>query len=246
MFSLHFDHSSYQPQAGKPLDTSKCSAYEWEILTFCQQYLDGKSEFDFSTSGSTGAPKTMVATRERLAISARATLGHLGIKQGGNALLCINAQFTGGRMMLVRAMEGQLQLWVQTPTNTPDLTADRNYDLVAMVPLQVRNILGFEDGKVLLSKCTNLLIGGAPVDDSLASQLGTFSNPIYHTFGMTETLSHFALKRLSGPQPSEYYQLLPDYQIRTDEDDCLVVSGPVTSGNEVFTQDVIQLICFKL
>jgi len=239
---IHFEASTYVLRAGHSIDLNSCSKFEEDILVFCQQYLDGQSEFVFSTSGSTGAPKTIRVSREHLAISAQNTLNYLNIQSESAALLCINPQFTGGRMMLVRAIERKMDIWVQNPSGLPDLKGDQEYDLVAMVPPQVKNLINQEGGAEQLTKCKHLLIGGAPMDGALEAKLRTIPTAIYHTFGMTETLSHFALKPLSGANASTSYQLLPGYSITQNEHQCLVVSGPVTDGKVITTHDVVEIL----
>jgi O-succinylbenzoic acid--CoA ligase len=86
-----------------------------------------------------------------------------------------------------------------------------------------------------------ILIGGAPVDDGLLRRIATLEAPVYHTYGMTETVSHIALRRLNGPQASDWFQPLDSVEISLGPQDCLVVKSVLTAGRPLLTNDRIEL-----
>ena len=71
-----------------------------------------------------------------------------------------------------------------------------------MVPLQVWNSLQVPEERERLMQIRHLLIGGGAVDDELVKELKSFPNAVWSTYGMTETLSHIALRRLNGEEAS--------------------------------------------
>jgi O-succinylbenzoic acid--CoA ligase len=65
---------------------------------------------------------------------------------------------------------------------------------------------------------------------------------MYLTFGMTETVSHFAIRKLNGIDRSEYYKALKGIVISTDDRGCLTVAGSITNNKTIFTNDLVEII----
>ena len=222
--------------------TAAPSEQEKVVLDFVKQWLNGQEDFVVHTSGSTGVPKPIVISRERMKASAQLTLQALGIEAGAPALLCIHANYIGGKMMLVRAMEGSLPLRVVEPVANPLLNLSSfQPHFAALVPLQVQAILADQESVAILNRMKAVIIGGAPVLPSLEEQLQEITAPLYSTYGMTETVSHIALRRLNGPARQDYFQVLPQIKIETDTRGCLVISGPVVE-EPVVTNDVVEMV----
>ena len=164
------------------------------------------------TSGSTGKPKPMHVEKRRMEASARTTCEFLGLHEGDTALLCMSLDYIAGKMMVVRALTCGLRLIVQEPSGKPELPSfgeGLGIDLCAMVPLQVWNLLHDAEGRERLKQIRHLIIGGGAIDEALERELQDFPNAVWSTYGMTETLSHIALRRLNGPSRSNYYTPLP-------------------------------------
>ncbi|MBQ9357810.1 MAG: AMP-binding protein [Prevotella sp.] len=191
------------------------------------------------TSGSTGEPKPMLVEKSRMEASARITCRFLGLKPGSTALLCLPLDYIAGKMMVVRALTFGLKLQAIEPKGMP--VWQGRVDLAAMVPLQVYNLLKDEDGRRRLMQTDHLLIGGGPVDDALAHELAAFPNHVWSTYGMTETLSHIALRRLNGPEATEWYTPLEGVSVSLNSDDCLVVNAPAVCPVPLVTNDIAQL-----
>lgn len=218
--------------------------YELNTLRFCQQWLAGQAEFCLRTSGSTGAPKAIVLTRAQMVASARLTGKALDLRQGDRALVCLSTEYIAGIMMLVRGFELELSLTVITPARNPlaMLPAEAVFEFIAFTPLQLREALASTpDPLSLLNKMRAILIGGAPVDQSLLDAIKKLNAPVYHTYGMTETVSHIALKRLNGPQASEYFIPLEGVQLGLSPQGCLTVSSILTEGRTLVTNDLVEL-----
>lgn len=207
------------------------------------------------TSGSTGKPKPLWVEKERMLASARITCDFLGLQPGDTALLCMSLDYIAGKMMVVRAIERQLRLVAVEPSGHPLATllgrqegtekTDVNLmgapTFAAMVPMQVYNSLQVAEERELLRQIRHLIIGGGAIDDDMARELHDFPNAVWSTYGMTETLSHIALRRLNGPEASEWYTTLPGVGICTDEEGCLVVDAPKVCPTRLRTNDIAEI-----
>jgi O-succinylbenzoic acid--CoA ligase len=225
-------------------DAAGFSPYERHTLQFCRQWLAGQESFVVPTSGSTGKPKAVTLKREQMCASARLTGRALGLRTGDTALACLSTEHVAGLMMLVRGFELGLALTVVTPSRNPLVAyaEETRFDFAAFVPLQVQEILTATPAKqAILNRMRAILIGGAPVDDSLLQQIATLAAPVYHTYGMTETVSHIALRRLNGPQASDGFQPLDGVEISLGPQDCLVVTSVLTGDRPLLTNDRIEL-----
>jgi O-succinylbenzoic acid--CoA ligase len=160
------------------------------------------------------------------------------LKPGQNALLCLPTHHIAGQMMVVRAFELGLNL-ITTAPNALSLTelANQTIDFAAMLPLQVHHLVFSAPSQ--LERISALLIGGAPVSPTLLNALQHIKTAVYQSYGMTETASHIALRRLNSPQPEAYYTVLEEISIDQDERDCLIVHAPSLGIDSLVTQDVV-------
>jgi O-succinylbenzoic acid--CoA ligase len=191
------------------------------------------------TSGSTGEPKAMLVEKRRMLASARITCDFLGLQPGNTALLCMSLDFIAGKMMVVRSLERHLQLVAVPPIGKPEWNA--SIDFAAMVPLQVWNLLHDPEGRQRLMGIRHLIIGGGAIDADLAAVLVGFPNHIWSTYGMTETLSHIALRRLNGPEASDWYTPFPSVTLSINEDQSLVIDAPEVCAERLVTNDIAEL-----
>ena len=218
------------------------------IEEFLSEWRNDSPYVQVKTSGSTGEPKHMLVEKKRMLNSARITCDFLGLKAGDTALLCMSLDYIAGKMMVVRAIERGMKLTVQEPTGHPLRIRNeefeiRNYDFSfsAMVPLQVYNSLQVAEERERLMQIKHLIIGGGAIDDSLAAELKGLPNAVWSTYGMTETLSHIALRRLSGPDASEWYTPFSSVEVSLSEDDCLVIDAPEVCPERLVTNDIAVL-----
>ena len=184
------------------------SPYEQTVVDFCRLWLSSRETFVLHTSGSTGTPKPIHLTRRQMAASAHLTGQTLGLQPGDSALCCLNVAYVAGVMMLVRALELRLTLTVVEPVGNPLLAVGEPLDFAAFVPLQLQQILETPATLLGLDQMKAILVGGAAVSPALEMQLQRIDAPVFGTYGMTETVSHVALRRLNGPTRSEWYHLL--------------------------------------
>ena len=195
------------------------------------------------TSGSTGAPKPLWVDKRRMEASARITCDFLGLKEGDTALLCMPLDYIAGKMMVVRSLVRKLKLIVVEPTGHP-LTPHqlpRGLTFAAMVPIQVYNSLQVPEERERLRQIRHLIIGGGAIDDALARELKDFPNYVWSTYGMTETLSHIALRRLNGAEASEWYTPFDNVRISQSEDGCLVIDAPEVCAERLVTNDIVEI-----
>jgi O-succinylbenzoic acid--CoA ligase len=218
--------------------------YQANILGFCAEWLDGTEEFTFQTSGSTGIPKPIQLSRKQLELSAWMTLESLNLITGNTALVCINTGFIGGKMMIVRGLIGDLDLYICEPNSLPLQHIPKNVqiDFFSFVPFQLANILEKTPESIpLLNKAKAIILGGAPISPKLEQALQIITAPVYHTFGMTETVSHIALKRLNGSEKRDYFECLEGNTVSMDSRECLVIHSPLLDSKLV-TNDQVELI----
>ncbi|PWJ59039.1 O-succinylbenzoic acid--CoA ligase [Dyadobacter jejuensis] len=214
-----------------------------EAYVFLKNWLNGQQEFYLKTSGSTGIPKQIVLTRNQLTASALATGEALQLGAGSRVLVCLNTGYIAGMMMLVRAMVLDWELTIVPPAANPFITLPESevFDFTAMVPLQLEAILTDPRTPQALDRVALLLLGGGPVSPSLQQKISRTPIRVYQSYGMTETVSHIALKRLN-PALDPYYTILPGISIGTDSRGCIHITGEVTAGQLVQCNDLVRII----
>ncbi|NOQ92332.1 MAG: AMP-binding protein, partial [Flavobacteriaceae bacterium] len=193
-----------------------------------------------NTSGSTGKPKLIQLKKEFMINSAKATGKFFELNYGTTALLCLPTDFIAGKMMLVRAMVLGWSLDIVEPNSNPLSTIKKEYDFSAMVPLQVFNSIDN------IFKIKTLIVGGGVVSNELQLKIVDLPTKIYATYGMTETITHIAIKPIniaSGySSKNDVYRTLPNINISKDNRDCLVIDAPKISNKILRTNDIIDLI----
>ena len=207
---------------------------------FLLEWRSDSPYVEVKTSGSTGEPKRMMVEKRRMMNSARITCDFLGLKPGDTALLCMSLDYIAGKMMVVRSIERNLKLITVEPSGHP-LAEDSKYDLVAMVPMQVYNSLQVPEEKERLMQIKHLIIGGGAIDETMEEELRDFPNAIWSTYGMTETLSHIALRRLNGKEASEWYEPFPSVKVRLNDEGSLVIDAPEVCEETLVTNDIAEI-----
>ncbi|MDH5602762.1 MAG: AMP-binding protein [Cyclobacteriaceae bacterium] len=212
------------------------------VVSFCYEWLSGKEYFIFKTSGSTGTPSEITVSRAAMKASADKTIAFFGLQPEDRALLCMSAVFTGGKMMLVRAMEGELHLYSVPPSSNPLENTLPPLDFAAFVPLQFHNLLNTTRFDSSLNHMKGIIIGGSGIGEELWEKCQRLTCPVYSTYGMTETVSHVALMKINGDEQDSYYTVLPHIKIKYSEDNCLMITGDVTDFQPVKTNDLVNII----
>ena len=195
------------------------------------------------TSGSTGKPKPMMVEKKRMLNSARITCDFLGLNPGDSALLCMSLDYIAGKMVVVRSIERHLHLISVPPSGHPLKDVDEEITFAAMVPMQVYNTLQVPEERERLTHIRHLIIGGGAIDASLEQELQSLPGDIaiWSTYGMTETMSHIALRRINGDESSEWYQPFDSVHVSQTEEGCLVIDAPQVCAETLVTNDVVEI-----
>ena len=220
---------------------------------FLSEWNNGSDRVLVHTSGSTGKPKPMMVEKKRMLNSARITCDFLGLKPGDSALLCMSLDYIAGKMVVVRSIERRLHLISVSPSGHPlkniDLKDVNGKDVngeitfAAMVPMQVYNTLQVPEERERLTHIRHLIIGGGAIDASLEKELRSLPGniAIWSTYGMTETLSHIALRRINGAEASEWYQPFDSVKISQTDEGCLVIDAPLVCAETLVTNDIVEI-----
>lgn len=217
------------------------------VINFIKNWQSDIPYITQKTSGSTGAPKIINITKSQINASALATLETLAIKAGDHAFLCINADFIGGKMMIARTLIGGLNLSIAPAIGNPlkDFIAHEPVDFFSFVPYQIERILDESPDKIrLLNNSKAIILGGAPVSEILEGKIKSklLKTKVYSTYGMTETVSHVALKLINSDK-KEAFKALKNIEFSVDQRNCLVIHAPEISGHDkIVTNDVVKLI----
>lgn len=207
-------------------------AFERPVGMFILDWFDQNDYIEMTTSGTTGAPKKIKIEKQAMVNSALSTGNFFGLEPGNRVLHCLPAQYVAGKMMLVRGFILGLDIDFVEPTSTPLERNDQTYDFGAMVPLQVQHSLD------KLPKIKKLIIGGAKVSSSLAQELIEIPTEIYETYGMTETITHIAAKKVG----EEAFKTLPNVTVSEDDRHCLVITAPNILQEPITTNDAVNVL----
>jgi O-succinylbenzoic acid--CoA ligase len=215
--------------------------FELVIGDFLMDWLNDSNTITVKTSGTTGTPKMQTFTRHQLIASAKLTGDYFELSPGQSVLMCLPANFIAGKMMLIRAMVLGLDLHFVEPISTP-IPYEREFDFAAMVPMQLQASLK------QLHQIDQLIVGGAPVSQDLILEISDVPTNIYETYGMTETLTHVAVKKLNHTLSGfaeETFKALPGIEFETDARSCLVVTASHLDLHKWVTNDVVELLSNK-
>lgn len=230
-FKLNGKSYSYLELLSEALYLSKNGQlFEKAIAKFLLEWLNNESFVFVQTSGSTGKPKKIVLEKSAMIASAKATGLFFNLQPKNTALLCLSADYIAGKMMLVRAMTLGLHLDTIEPNNNP--LQSKKYDFVAMVPIQVANSLE------QLHLVETLLIGGTKVSYQLAEQILKTDCKAFESYGMTETISHIAIKQIGAKE----FTVLPNVNIYLDDRNCLVIEALEISPDKIITNDIVEIL----
>ncbi|VAW17763.1 O-succinylbenzoic acid--CoA ligase [hydrothermal vent metagenome] len=212
---------------------------EWKrgVYQFILDFLDGSDFIIQETSGTTGKKKSVRIPKKAMVGSAKLTIKVLKLKPYDTALLCLPIEYIAGKMVVVRSLCAGLNLLLTEPSGTPGTGSIEPVDFCALVPLQVYNLLNTN----LLSRIRTLIIGGAEIGGALEREIQKFPNRVFETYGMAETCSHVALRRVNGKNRESNFKALPGVRLSLDTRGCLVIQAPFLEG-KVITNDLVELV----
>lgn len=226
----------------KPLTNHETPSNEFEtkVLDFIKEWFSDSKTVKIQSSGSTGIPKIFEVEKSKMLNSAEMTCDFLDLKEGNVALICLPIEYISGKMMVVRSILRKLKLKIAEPSTNPLQNLNQEIDFCAMTPLQVENSLD----KLHLIK--NLIIGGASVSETLKNKisqnlkLSNSQTRIFETYGMSETLSHIALRQIF-PSQEDWFTVFEGVEISLDERDCLKIFAPKLNSEVLQTNDLVEI-----
>ncbi len=222
------------------IENNKVPDWCKNVYRFILQFVNDEQFILQRTSGSTGEPKDIELLKAAMVASAQLTAKTLRLSKNETALLCLPVDYIAGKMMVVRAIVTGLNLILTEPSSTPETEKYPSVDFCAMVPLQVHHLIRNET----LKRIKTLIIGGAAIGPELKQILSGFPNTIFETYGMTETCSHIALKKISGNNTDSHFRALEGIIFEKQDNGCLTIRAPFLA-EPMYTTDLVELIDLK-
>jgi O-succinylbenzoic acid--CoA ligase len=215
------------------------SPHQQKLGNFLLDWLDDKDYITVRTSGSTGKPKNIKIKKQAMVNSAIATGDFFNLKPGDKVLHCLPSNFIAGKMMMVRAIVLGLELDMVEPSALPLIDYEKDYEFCAFTPMQLKNFAKY------LKRIRTVIVGGGRVSKTIIESIKDKKPRIYETYGMTETVSHIAVKKLNHYNPDEEtpcFNTLPGIKVSKDERGCLVIDAPHLSDEKLVTNDLVDVI----
>lgn len=217
------------------------SGQNLQLFDFLKFWFKEKYKFKISTSGSTGLPKNIKLSKFALLESAKQTIDFLNLEKE-NIYCCISIEKIGGLMMIVRALTGNYDITITNPVADPmeELDINHKFTFVSLVPYQLNSIINNSESFAKLNRFRTILVGGAEINKDILEKVERLKPNIYHTFGMTETCSNFALKKLNNGKWN-YFKPFPDVLLKLDKNGVLSVKGKQTENKWIKTNDIVKI-----
>jgi o-succinylbenzoate---CoA ligase len=216
---------------------STAAAWQKDIYTFVEQWLNEEDDIIVYTSGSTGEPKAIKLKKQWMKHSAMQTCGYFGLTEKSTGLLCMPAAYIAGKMMIVRALVSGMDLFCMEPSGNPFKELKEKIDFTAITPFQLYQSLN-DLRKPLVQ---TIIVGGGEISDALEKEIQLLPVNIYATYGMTETSSHVAVRQVNGVGKDDQFTVIGNTKISTDDRNCLVLENPDLFDGILATHDVIEM-----
>ncbi len=221
---------------------SDIQAWEKEIYLFLKDWFSSSNTITVTTSGSTGTPKKIILQKTHMIASAKATLSFFKLLKDDNTWLCLPIKYIAGKMMIVRSLVGGLNINYSQPTASPMLDPNLKINFAAMVPNQVFTLLSVPKGIQQLQNIRNLLIGGAVTTPELENRLLKLTDVnIWHSYGMTETITHIAMRKVLSDAKINCFFPLSDVKVSTNQDSQLIIDAPAIGVVNLLTNDIAHV-----
>jgi O-succinylbenzoic acid--CoA ligase len=233
-----YTHDELEQYCWQNLENAR--SWERHHLLFLLNWLSNAEVFKTFTSGSTGEPKQIELSRKNMTRSAQLTIDYFRLPKGTKALLALPSNYIGGKMMLVRALVGNWHLIWTEPTSNPLLKLNESFDFAAFTPMQVAAMLNECPERFMA--IGKVIIGGGAISDALEMRLKQCTNNVYATYGMTETITHVAVRALTGEHAGSTFNALPGVRFSLNDNECLTISAQHLEGvGTVETKDRVKL-----
>jgi len=233
--NYHYEHAELKDAAYSLVKEG--DPYEYQVGEFLLNWLDDSDHIKVKTSGSTGDPITINLSKQVMVNSAINTGDYFNLEPGDRALLCLPARYIAGKMMIVRAIILGLELDTAQPANHVLFKDDKPYEISAMAPIQLKNAIS------RLDCFKRIIVGGAAVPQSIINSIQDCKTLVYETYGMTETASHIAVKKLNNLDKDEKkrFHCLAGIKVTKDDRDCLVIHSNHLSAEPIITNDMVKI-----
>ncbi len=232
---LHFNHEDLKEVAYSLIKEGE--DYEKVTGNFLMDWLNHDDYLNVNTSGATGQPKTIKLKKEAMVNSAIATGDFFGLEPGNTAIDCLPSYYIAGKMMLVRAMILGLEIDCVEPSAHPIFDYEKKYDFCAMIPLQLKHTINYTEN------IKTIIVGGSKVTKPLIEKIKANTSRFFETYGMTETVTHVAVKQLESKagKSDNYFKALPNVSFKKDERDCLIINASKLVNEALVTNDIVDL-----
>ncbi|MEC3907960.1 AMP-binding protein [Tamlana sp. 2201CG12-4] len=212
--------------------------YQQELGNFLLDWLDEKDYVIVKTSGSTGKPKKIRIKKQAMVNSAITTGDFFNLEPGDKVLHCLPSNFIAGKMMIVRAIVLGLEVDMVEPSAIPFIDYEKDYSFCAFTPMQLKNFAKY------LKNIKTVIVGGGRVSKTIVESIKDKKPHVYETYGMTETVSHVAVKKLNNfneANTNRHFKTLPGITISKDDRGCLIIDAPHLTENKVVTNDLVEV-----
>ncbi len=214
-----------------------------DVQVFLVNWFDESNDIVVNTSGSTGNPKPILLSKDNIRQSAHITHDFFNLDSSKHAHFCLPAKYIAGKMMIVRALEANMDISIEEPSSCPLSEIEKEIDFVAMTPLQMENAMDNHPHQLHL--INTIILGGGVVSDKLSNKIQSISTRCYQTYGMTETITHIALQQINGKEKGDHFKVLNSFHIDKDDRGCLLVSADHIYDKKVITNDLVEIINAK-
>ncbi len=215
--------------------------FDAALADFLQEWYNESPYMQLHTSGSTGTPQSILAQKDAMRASARLSCEIFGLTRHSTVLLSLPLQYIAGKMMVVRALMSGADILPTDPSSTPLEKLHQMVDFAPLVPMQAATTLRRPNGREQLERVRCILLGGGFIDAALERELQEVNSAVFASYGMTETLSHIALRRVNGPERTEWYTPLPGVSISLSPQDTLCLSATHLGIADLETNDLAEI-----
>jgi O-succinylbenzoic acid--CoA ligase len=204
---------------------------------FFDDWYNNHDKIHLQTSGSTGDKKSLFAQKVMMQSSAKMTGNFFKFSDKSTLLHCLPISFIAGKMMAVRAITYNTNVIFTSPTKPISFDASYPIDFAAMTPHQYSKCLTEDPEK--LDNIKTILLGGGTVHPQLEANILDQKHRVFHSYGMTETYSHVALREL-GKQSN--FKALDNIHFSQGENGDLQIHAPILGIDGLKTNDIVDLL----
>lgn len=205
------------------------------VNQFIKDWNNDEDTIVVNTSGSTGKPKAITLEKRYMLASAKASCAYFKLKKNSTFGLALNLSTIGAKMLVLRALLLEGIIVILPNSRNPIQHLDEELDFISMVPMQTQGV--FSENPEKFDLCKIVLIGGASISVALKEEIVKSKHEFYESYGMTETYSHIALRKVGF----DYFEALPDVTFSTSNTQ-LIIDAPALGIRHLLTNDCVTLL----